>query len=324
MAVKTEFTKVDFAEILSNYDLGELIGFKPFTTGAIQTNYLLQAEKGKFVFRYYESRSRESVLFESEVIQFLRSKKYPCPAVFESNKNQVVGEFKGKPYIVFEFVEGEHIEKPSEEQKRQLVEKVAELHNITVGYKPAYTEFRWNYDVGLCGRLARDEAGKLGTANAMKKLKWLNGKLAKLILPESLPMGVCHCDFHFSNVLFKDGRFNALIDFDDANYTYLIYDLAALINPFVSSFEWNTWMKFKKSENVFDFREARWTVLEYMKFRPLNNDEKKYLYDVFKLSILLDCIWRFERGNADDFYERRKIDYLNSLGREKFFGELFN
>ena len=60
-----------------------------------------------------------------------------------------------------------------------------------------------------------------------------------------------------------------------------------------------------------------------MKHRPLNNNEKRHLFDVYKLSILIDCVWYFKRGNVSDFYEKRKIDYLNNLGREEFYDKVF-
>ena len=61
-----------------------------------------------------------------------------------------------------------------------------------------------------------------------------------------------------------------------------------------------------------------------MQHRPLMDDEKKHLFDIFKLTIMLDCIWYFKRGRTDDFYERRKIDSLNNLGREEFYKRIFN
>jgi Ser/Thr protein kinase RdoA (MazF antagonist) len=323
MAVKTKFSKNDFINILSNYDLGEYKDSKPFTTGTVQTNFLLQTTTGKFVFRYYENRTKDSVLFESSLIKYLKDKNYPCPAPFKNKHGKFVGTYKEKPYIIFEFVEGEHLENPNGNQKKQLIQKVAELQNITKNYKPANKKYRWNYSVELCRELARKEAKKLNTTNSREKLKWFEKELLKIDLPKSLPKGICHCDFHFSNVLFKNGKFNALIDFDDANYTFLIFDLVSLINPFIPSFEWDTWSKFKEDENVFDFSEAKKIVSEYTKYRPLNDNEKRHLFDVFKLSIMLDCIWRFERGSAADFYEKRKIDYLNSIGRKEFYNELF-
>ncbi|MFH1422043.1 MAG: hypothetical protein ABIH42_04950 [Planctomycetota bacterium] len=60
-----------------------------------------------------------------------------------------------------------------------------------------------------------------------------------------------------------------------------------------------------------------------MNYRTLKGIEKKYLFDVFKLTIMLDCIWYFKRGNADDFYEKRKIDYLNKLEEKNFIKEYF-
>ena len=74
---------------------------------------------------------------------------------------------------------------------------------------------------------------------------------------------------------------------------------------------------------MLDFREARKTVQEYSRYRPLGKNEQHHLFDVFKLTILFDCIWRFHRGAGHDFYEKRKIDTLNRLGRELFYHELF-
>jgi len=59
-------------------------------------------------------------------------------------------------------------------------------------------------------------------------------------------------------------------------------------------------------------------VQTYITHRPLDAIEKRHNIDVHKLSILFDCIWYFGRGNAADFYEKRKIEFLNKLGREQY------
>jgi homoserine kinase type II len=227
MAIKTEFSKSELINILSGYNLGEYKGSKPFTQGSIQTNLLLETNKGKFTFRYYENRAKESVLFESNLIKYLKERNYPCPALLKNKHGEFVGCYKQKPFVIFEFIEGEHLEEPNQNQKEQLIEKVAALQNLTKHYRPAYRQHRWNYSIALCRELATDQATRLNSANAQAKLKWLETELLQLNLPNSLPNGICHCDFHFSNVLFKDGKFKALIDFDDANYTYLMFDLVA-------------------------------------------------------------------------------------------------
>lgn len=317
MAVKTKFSRSSLVEILSNYNLGEYKSSKPLTAGTIQINILLQTAKGKFVFRYYrQGRSKDSVLFEVNLIKYLKKKKYPCPNVFKNKQGKLIGIYNKKPYAVFEFIEGEHLKNLDNNQQKQLIKKVAELHNITKNYRPFNKKHRWNYDIKLCRKLAQKEAKKINTENSRTKLKWYQNQLFKLRLPKSLPKGVCHGDFDLSNILFKNNKFNALIDWDDANYTYFVYDLVELI-------EYSAWPWSRSRKKALNLNKARKVISEYMKYRDLNNNEKRHLFDVFKLSILIDCIWFFKRGNVKDFNEKRKIDYLDSLGREKFYQKLF-
>ncbi len=324
MAVKTKFTKTNIINILVKYNLGSFVNFKPIKKGTVETNFLLKTSTGKFVFRYYEYRPKNSVLFEINLIKYLKKTNYHCPTPIKDRSGGFIGIYNGKPFVIFKFIAGQHLKNPTEAQRKQLICKVAELQNITHNYQPSYRKYRDNYDIRLCKKLAGNEARKIGTKNAKDKLKWLKNELSKLKLPKSLPKGICHCDFHFSNVLFKNGRFKALIDFDDANYTFLSWDLICLAEPFIATFNWNTWNRFKFTENVFNFKPIRKVVAEYIKHRPLNSNEKHYLFDIYKLSLLMDCVWYFKRGNVKDFFEKRKIDYLNNLGRNQFYNKIFN
>ena len=130
----------------------------------------------------------------------------------------------------------------------------------------------------LCRELARAEAARLDTQNTYRKLAWLAHELSTLDLPPSLPKGICHCDFHFSNVLFQGEEFVALLDFDDANRTFLPFDLVGL----VESWAW------PDEAEALDLAEARRIVQAYGQHRPLSAAEQQHLYDVYKLSILFD------------------------------------
>lgn len=323
MAVKTVFSKQQLLEILSLYTLGAYRDSRPISQGTVQTNYFLQSTQGSFVFRYYENRSRGSVLFETNLMHYLKRKNYPCPAPLRNRQGSFVGMYREKPYVIFEYIEGEQVESLNADQQRQVIRKAAELQSITRTYRSRFTAYRWNYSPQLCLALGQEAAKKINTLEATEKLEWLEKELSILHLPTTLPKGICHCDFHPSNILFNNGDLTALLDFDDANYTYLIYDLATLIDPFLPSFTWQTWSHFAKEACVFDFREAIETILEYDRYRPLSRNEKWFLFDVYKLSILFDSIWYYARGNSKDFYEKRKIDRLNDLGRERFYRELF-
>ncbi len=314
MAVNTPFKSTDFVNILSLYNLGKYTRSDAIQQGTVQTNFFIQTTQGKFVFRYYENRSKESVLFESNLLEYLAKRHYPCPSQFKNTQDTYVGMYRNKPYIIFEFIEGRHIEHPSAHHKQQLVQKAAELQKLTKDFFSRYTPHRWNYDPELCLTLARVEATSHNTKSAQEKFAWLAHELSTLDLPPSLPKGICHCDFHFSNILFQEDEFVALIDFDDANYTFLQFDLVVLID----------YWAWPHTADIFDVTKARSIVQEYMKHRPLTPIEQKHLYDVNKLSILFDCVWYFRRGAGNDFLEKKKIDTLSNLGRQKFFNELFH
>lgn len=313
MAVKTSFTPADFVAILSQYNLGAYTHSEAIQRGTVQTNYCLQTTQGKFVFRYYENRSRESVLFESDLLAFLTKCHYPCPTPARNAQEVTVGEYRHKPYVIFEFLDGQPLEYPNAHHWRQLIQKAAELQKLTTDYYSPYTRHRWNYNPDLCHTLARAEATQFNTPSAHEKLAWLVRELTVLDLPPSLPQGICHCDFHVSNVLFQGDKLVALLDFDDANYTFLQFDLVGLI-------EYWAWAD---TADMLDVRKARSVVREYMKHRPLPLIEQQHLYDVYKLSILFDCVWYFSRGEPHDFREKRKIEALQNIGRQQFFDKLF-
>lgn len=151
MVVKTEFSRSDFVTILADYDLGEFQGFEPIVQGTVQTNYLLETTRGKFVLRYYESRSRESASFETAVMGYLRRHGFPCPTPYRDRHGRTVCTYQGKPLAIFAFVEGQHVERLDEDQRRQLVKRVADLNRLTRHYRPPNKEHRWNYSVELCG-----------------------------------------------------------------------------------------------------------------------------------------------------------------------------
>jgi homoserine kinase type II len=312
MAGKSKFSARDMEALLAGYELGALTRFEPLTAGSVQTNVLVETTTGKVVLRRYESRSAESARFEVNLLAYLRKRGFPCPAPIRRRGGGFLGSHRGKPYALFTFLEGEHVAELSRAQRRELAERAAELHLLTRRYRPAHRAARWNYTAPFCGARAKREANRIGTASARAKRRWLQGELDALVLPLSLPKGICHADFDLSNLLFRGGRLVGLLDFDDANHTFLLYDVFYLVDMLA-------W----PHDGKLDFARAREILRAYERRRPLNANERVHLYDVYKLGILIDCLWYFARGDAADFRERRKVDYLNSLGRAEFGERMF-
>jgi Ser/Thr protein kinase RdoA (MazF antagonist) len=151
----------------------------------------------------------------------------------------------------------------------------------------------------------------IGTSEAAAKLEWLRAELDRLVLPRSLPKGICHGDLNPSNLLFREGRLAALLDWDDASYTYLIFDLASLLY-------WHWWLH----GGEVPFAEAREAVHAYEARRELSAAERRHLYDAYKLEVLL-CwglgVWPVP-GYPD---EKRMIETLEAIGREGCYERMF-
>lgn len=310
MPVKTTITESDFPKILSNYDLGEYHSFQTFAHGAGQTTALLETNKGKFVLRYYENRSKKHVLFEVQLFNYLHSKNYPVPTIIKNHSGNFSHEYKNKPYIILEFIGGEHSKNPNDffddNQVSEVVKAIAQLHNLTLHYKPKYFKDREPFDVAYCWKEFQKKHSKIVKS---EKGKWLKNELKQLEFPTSLPKGLCHADLNYGNFLFKNEKITAVLDFDMSFYTYFIYDIASLIY-------WWTW----PPQKGFKEKETAQIITEYSKWRKLTIEEKNHVYDAIKLIILLGISWS---GEEDFESEKTKIEFLNSIGRQQFYNKIF-
>ena len=219
--------------------------------------------------------------------------------------------YKDKPYIIIEYIEGEHGKNPNDVFDRRdfsgVAKSVAQLHMFTKDYQPEYYKDREIFDSAYCWREFGSRHSHLVES---ERGRWLKSELDRLEFSESLPKALCHADLNYGNFLFRDGQIVAVLDFDMSFYWYVIYDIASLIYWWA----WPPRVGFKQGE-------ARQIVSEYSKWRELNEEEKGHIYDALKLIVLLGIAWSEE----DDFdAERKKIELLNSVGRSDFAKLLLN
>lgn len=310
MAVKTPFSPEVLRTILADYDLGEYQHAHGFARGADQTNILIVTSKGKYAFRYYEKRPEDYVRFEIDLLHLLGEQSYPCPAPIQRNDGSYFGIHCGKPYALFTFQAGEHDD--GGDNYQLIAPVLAWLHNLILGHQPAYAEARTPYGADYAWSCAEANAAHItDPSEARERLRWFRAELATLQLSDSLPMGVCHCDSNPSNFLYTDGKLSAVLDFDQASYTWLLYDVAQMIY-------WWTWPN--KSDIQLD--KSKDLVAQYEVVRTLSDDERRHLFDVLKLVHLVGIGWSL----SDDSFpnDKRKVVDLNALGRDKFYDAIFH
>ena len=70
-----------------------------------------------------------------------------------------------------------------------------------------------------------------------------------------------------------------------------------------------------------NFGKGKLLLKEYQKYRRLELAEKEHLYDMLKMVIFMSIGWFI---HEKDFYNgRRKIEFLNSVGRDGFYRKMF-
>jgi homoserine kinase type II len=256
------------------------------------------------------SGSKDYVLYELDLLHSLAEHSFPSPGPIQNRDGSYLGEHKGKPYALFKFMEGAHDQ--GDDHFVETAKAIGKLHLISDGLRPANSQYRVAYDQDACLSAAEDAARKMADdAGIESRLRWLKSELGALRLGDDIPKGACHGDPNPTNFLYSAGRVSAVLDFDQSSFTYLIYDVAALIY-------WWTW----PDRGVIDFERSKTMRDAYQSVRPLSEVERLHLFDVLKLVVLMGYAWFISNDDGVD-NSRRKVELLNTIGRDEFYRMLF-
>ncbi|MCA0423601.1 MAG: homoserine kinase [Proteobacteria bacterium] len=286
MAVYTEVSVEDLGAFLKPYDVGGLVSFRGIAEGVENSNYVLEAEKGRFILTLYEKRVKvEDLPFFLGLMEHLQKKGINCPLPVRARDGQMLHQLAGRPAALITFLNGVSYRRPTPQHCAELGRTLAQLHNAAGGF--ALT--RPNA-LGVDGwrplyMMARDGADSVQPG--LQAL--IDGELGHLeqVWPRALPDGVIHADLFPNNVLFLGDALTGVIDFYFACNDAFAYDLAICLNAWC--FE---------SDFSFNLTKGRAMIAAYEAVRPLSAEEKA--------SMPLLC-----RGSALRFLLTRLYDYLN-------------
>jgi homoserine kinase type II len=316
MVVKTNFTGKDFAKILSEYDLGSFVSSKSFRAGVVQTNILVKTTKGKYVLRYYETRNKKRVLFESELLDFLSKNNYPSAAPIKNLKGKYVGTYNKKEYMIFEYISGRHIKNLNEKQFHEMIKNLAFLHKLTKNYNIKHYVHEQPRTVVYCLAAAKKEAKKFKDKKKGKeRFEFIKSELQKIKLPKNMPKSIIHCDFDKQNLKFNKDKLSGVLDFDDSYYDYRIHDVGILIL---------FWAEFLHKK--LNFNDARNIVKTYEKYNPLTQSEKEHIYDAMQFASLMIMAWiMYDKWKGKDLFSilSKLVTETDKIGRDEFYNRIF-
>lgn len=286
MAVYTEVSVEDLDTFLKPYDVGGLVSFRGIAEGVENSNYVLEADKGRFILTLYEKRVNEADLpFFLGLMEHLQQRGINCPLPVRARDGQMLHRLAGRPAALITFLNGVSYRRPTPLHCAELGRTLAQLHNAEQGFALRRTNALGPEGWRPLYNLERERADKV--SHALVAL--LDSELDYLEThwPKGLPQGVIHADLFPNNVLFMGDRLTGVIDFYFACNDAFAYDLAICLNAWCFEPDFS-----------FNLTKGRAMIAAYRGARPLSAQE------ISALPVL--C-----RGSAVRFLLTRLYDYLN-------------
>jgi homoserine kinase type II len=308
MAVYTILSKREIAAIAEEYGLPRVASVRGVPEGSVNTHYLIETAKGRFLLRIDEVKSELEVKREVDLLLFLRKHGFPCPAPLADRKGRHSREFDGRSMTMYRYIDGRTIA-PTElsvTQLENLGRVMADLHLIGKNYKKGIDN-RFSFE--RVADIYRDVRGRL-PQYFKRIIRTLDEEMEYLshYLEGKLPKGVIHGDLFHDNVMYKGEKVVAILDFEAACRGKFIFDLATAVNALC--FEGRRYVLRKFEALIAGYESLRTLSLAEWDAFPNELRFSAYRFTVTRLNdFFLNPLDERERINKDfqDFYERLMI-----------------
>lgn len=232
--------------------------------GVTNDNYKINSGNESFVFKIYNFKTNSEVNEEVMLLSKLSEHNYPSPRLLSENTGVFVGEYNGKPCIMYSFIGGVISDKWSNSALFQIGTLLGQMHVLLAELKPGKRRFTRDYEA--MKKFARSGAKRFYDAHydgADKLLNFVESELNSISIPDDLPLGYTHEDVKPENVLLINDNVVGILDFDLLYYGALLSDITTTI----------IWACFAKEE--IDTERTETFISGYQSERLLSNAERK-------------------------------------------------
>jgi homoserine kinase type II len=221
--------------ILAGFGLGDYVGHRPIVAGTVNTNIAVETAARPLFLRINEGKSLDDVEREGAIVAHIAARGVPTPVPLRTPAGEPFLRWNGTFVSVFPWMPGHTLTRAQvgPAQARDAGVALARLHaggadypdHRPGRYEPDEIQRRFDRIAGLAANdpVLSEAVAVLGPALA---------RLQKERRPE-LPMGLIHGDLFIDNVLYAEsGALTALLDFEQASWGRLAYDLAVSVLAF--------------------------------------------------------------------------------------------
>ncbi|MGH8012624.1 MAG: homoserine kinase [Candidatus Binataceae bacterium] len=305
MAVYTELSKTFLEELAEDYNFGRVVNVVGVPEGSVNSNYLLETGKGKFLLRVDEVKSESEVRREIDLLTFLRKHSFPCPHPMQDRTGRFYRDFDSKCVSLFRYYDGRVLSaarlRPT--QLETVGRALGELHVIGKGYKKGIDNrfsFERIADLYLTVRTRLPNYFR-------KTMRTLEDEIDYLTryLEGKLPKGIIHGDLFADNLLFRGEKLTAVLDFEAACRGKFIFDIATCVNALCFI------------EGAYSLDRFRNLLRGYETVRTLSLAE----WDAFPNELRYSSL-RFTVTRLHDFFLKPHNDGITRVGKD--FNEFFD
>ena len=225
MAVYTHVPAEEMALLVARFGAGRLLSAKGIAEGVENSNYLVDTDRGRYIFTVYEKRVDPADLpFFFAMIDHLVAKNCPVPAALTDAEGAHVINHRGKFMAMMQFMPGLSVSHPTPDQARAVGCALGQMHGALADFAPtrpnALGPDSWYTLADRCGadldRIAPGLKARIADECAFIRAHW----------PRDLPVSAIHADLFPDNVLMVGDTVGALIDFYFACTDVRAWDVA--------------------------------------------------------------------------------------------------
>jgi homoserine kinase type II len=228
-------TADDVRAILASFGLDGYTGHRPIAAGTINTNIAIQTAARPLFLRINEGKALEDVEREADIVVHVAARGVPTPAPVRTPGKQPFLRWDDSFVSLFPWVPGHTLVRAQigAGHARETGRALARLHRAGADYGD-HRAGRYEPDEiqRRCQRIAGLTGSDPVLAEAVAVLAPALARLAQERRSD-LPLGLIHGDLFIDNVLYAEsGSLTALLDFEQASWGRLAYDLAVSVLAF--------------------------------------------------------------------------------------------
>jgi homoserine kinase type II len=232
MAEWRKLAEADVRAILRDFGVAGYRAHLPIAVGTINTNVRVETDEGPLFLRINEGKSLDDVGREAAIVAHVAARGVPTPVPRATPSGPPFVLWRDQIVSLFPWVAGRTLERAelTAEHGNQAGAALGRLHLAGADYADRRAG---RYEPDEIDRRLTHIAG-LGRSDLMPAQAILTAELAALAGERAgdLPRGVIHGDLFVDNVLYLDDQLAALLDFEQASWGRLAYDLAVTVLAF--------------------------------------------------------------------------------------------